>query len=204
MYPRVIFWRAEMRLIALSVLFSLLATTAHAQAFGVVMGAPASRYGGKVVTASPYYFRISVPDPNDEFESYAVLATPETGICKVSAIGRTHSNDEYGTQVKAKFKDLESALAEKYGRPREFDFLKSGALWDGPREWVWSVYKHERTLASYWLTSTGASLPSPVEAIQLDTRSVDPSSGAYVALSYEFSNFDACKKIIARSDSSGL
>jgi hypothetical protein len=183
---------------------SLYCGTAQAQAFGVEMGAPVSRYEGSNVAQSPYYFRIKVPQPNAEFETYAATATPETGICKVSALGKTYHNDDYGTGARTAFDRLASALAAKYGSPQKFDFLRVGALWDKPREWVWSIYKNERTLAAFWTTEMGSALPQDVEGIRLDARSVNAASGAYVTLAYEFSNFPACKKVMDRSDNNGL
>lgn len=179
-------------------------TALKAQAFGVEMGVPVSKYGGKLVTPSPYYFQIAVPDPNPEFESYAALATPQTGICKVSALGRTHYSDSYGLETKGAFDKLVAALSAKYGKSQKFDYLQRGALWSKPNEWNWSIYKKERVVAAYWTLEIGSPLPPTIEGIKLDVRSVNPTDGAYVALAYEFANFDACEKIIDAAENSGL
>lgn len=184
----------------------IVAGPATAQAFGVRMGAPVREYGGKRPAGvdNPYYFSIDVPKPNGEFESYSALATPQTGICKVSAIGKTHENDAYGTEAKSAFSSLRLALRSRYGPSEDFDFIRNDALWDEPREWVWSIYKEERSVASFWTKEAGASLPAELKAIALDVNSVSPTDGAYLSLSYEFTNFDECKAVISRAESRGL
>ena len=181
-------------------------TALDAQAFGVQMGEPVSKYQGRTVASlnDPYYFRITVPQPNNEFESYSAIATPQTGICKVTGLGKTHENDSYGTEVRSSFDNLKVVLDGRYGKSERFDFLKAGALWKEPREWVWSIYKGERTLTAFWTVPNGSRLPANVNAIMLDTKSVNASSGAYVTLGYEFSNFAQCKAVMERSQNSGL
>ena len=168
------------------------------------MGAPAARYSGKLVSGSAFQYEIQVPSPNGEFEFYSAVAAPGTGICKVAGVGRTHRNDDYGVEVRNAFSNLTALLDEKYGKAQQFDFIRTGALWNEPREWVWSVYKHERTLASFWTLERGSPLPLNVEAVALEAKSVNPSSGAYLTLSYEFSNFRKCKEIMDRADDTGL
>ncbi len=194
-----------MRTLALWFLGISLSSVADAQSFGVEMGAPISRYAGQITsTGNPYYFRVKVPQPNREFESYIAVATPETGICKVSAIGRDHANDDYGTDVQQAFSGLKAALARRYGSSKDFDYLKSGAIWDAPREWIWSIYKDERVVASYWDHEERSAMPSGVQAISLKIKSVNPSKGAYVTLNYEFDNFDRCWAIVKQNENQGL
>ena len=178
---------------------------AHGQAFGVKPGAPVSDYSARPApgVADPNFFVITVPQPNSEFETYTAVATPETGICSVSGIGVTHRNDEYGVATKSAFADLRQALTSRYGAGQDFDFLRSGALWDEPREWVWSIYKKERTLASFWTVENGSSLPAGVHAIALEANAAG-SSSPYVSLKYEFTNFSRCKSIRERQENNGL
>ena len=177
-------------------------SVARAQAFGVEPGASVSQYRGKPESA-PGFYMITVPQPNSEFEGYEAIATPQTGICAIQALGVTHRNDNYGTSTKAAFAGLRSALNRKYGRSKDFDFLKSGAVWDGPGEWVWSIYKEERVLDSFWTAENGSSLPAGIDSIWLGTKAVD-SSGPYLKLKYEFANYIKCKAILDQAKSQGL
>ena len=186
------------------VVFVLLACAtakAQGQAFGVAMGDPASKYSA-VSTGTRFQFKIKVPQPNSEFEFYLAIATPETGICKVSGIGKDREN-KYGTEVKSAYDQLTAALTGRYGNAKSFDFLRPGAIWDGPDEFVWSIYKDERVLSAFWTRGDGASLPSNISAIGLSVEAVN-ASAAYISLGYEFANFDRCGAIRKSSDNTGL
>jgi len=181
-------------------------TLVDAQAFGVQMGATASNYHARLAGSKndPTFVEITVPQPNSEFESYLAITTPQTGICKVIGVGRTHKNDDYGIDLRSKYSDLKSTLNERYGKSDDIDFLRSGALWKEPREFVWSLYKHERVLVSYWTPNAGSLLRPPIRALSLEAKSVDPSLGSYLSLSYEFENFPQCQAIMAKAENDSL
>lgn len=179
-----------------------LPTAANSQAFGVRMGAPVSDYGGYLAgTRRGYYYKITPPQPNSEFDFYSAFATPETGICKVSGIGKDYTNDAYGSKTKAAFANIKAALVSKYGSSTDYDFLHAGAIWKAANEWNWSIYKNERSLSSYWLDAS--SLPAGVATLGLNANAVQ-SSAAYIVLNYEFTNFQKCLDIMKQSDSRGL
>lgn len=190
--------------IALVAVALAMPTAANSQAFGVQMGMPVSSYGGRPSqSGQDQVYRITVPQPNSEFEFYTAWATPQTGICKVTGFGKDHTNDAYGSRTKATFAKLRSALRERYGRSLDYDFIKSGAVWDGAHEWNWSMYKKERFLSSFWDAEERSSLPANVNSILLDARAVK-SSEAYVVVTYEFANINQCVAIINQRDASGL
>ena len=174
---------------------------ANAQAFGVNMGDTVSKHGGVSIGDSLY--RIKVPQPNSEFESYLALATPSTGICKVIGIGRDYKNDSYGTQIRSSYASLQQALNSKYGANKTFDFIRSGALWDKQNEFVWSIFKNERTMATFWTRNEGSTLPATMTGVSLQIKSTSASS-IYIGLTYEFANSDECRGLIKNSQNSGL
>lgn len=181
------------------------ASVAHAQAFGVRGGGSITQYSGRLIdrSTSPYVFEITVPTPNGEFESYMATATPETGVCKVSGLGRTHRNDSYGTNTKRAYQALKTALRARYGASKDFDFIVSNALWKDSNEWVWSIYKEERYLASFWDIENGSTLPTGVTSVTLEVKAIS-STSPYITLRYEFDNIDRCLKIVSDKESQGL
>jgi len=190
------------RLLTLALL-CVASTKLDAQAFGVNMGDPVSKYGGKLTQHGKHQYRITVPLPNKEFESYLAYATPETGICKVSGIGRNYENDDYGTDVRVAYGNLRAALTAKYGNAKSFDFIVSGALWDEPREFVWSILKDERSISSYWDRDEGSNIPPNIAIIGLRVKAVS-SRATYISLGYEFTNMDRCEAIARSSENRGL
>lgn len=178
--------------------FLLIAPSVSAQAFGIQQGTPISRLN-IVDTISPYYFIVTVPQPNNEFESYSVVATKGAGVCKVTGIGKTLEADRFGSQARQTFGNLKSALTSRYGEPdHQFDFIRRGALWDGDHEWSAAINKNERTYAAFWTEPASGldGIEMTVEAISLfDT---------YVVIRYQFSNFAACKAEIDSQNNRGL
>ncbi|WP_155914538.1 hypothetical protein [Asticcacaulis sp. AC460] len=182
----------------------LAATAAFAGPFGIKMGAQVKDL--KVVEkhdmSAPWEaYSISVPQPNSEFESYMIVLTPQTGVCKVLAIGKTYEDDRYGTSVRSAYDKLKSALSQKYGQPKDYDFLSSGALWKDSEDFAASLDKNERTLASFWSVPLDAS--NEIADIQLSAEGASLSD-TYISLSYELRNFDQCVKLKDSTDNNGL
>ena len=175
---------------------------ASAQAFGVQQGEQVSKYGGKP-TDQPNIYEIKAPQPNNEFESYLVTATPITGICKITGIGKSHASDDYGNEIKSIFLSFKTVLSNKYGNSKNFDFLKSGSIWTEPREYGWSLYKKERTLTSFWDDTEGSVNLNRIKGIMLNANAISPSV-TYLTLTYEFRNIDKCNQISASDNNAGL
>jgi hypothetical protein len=98
---------------------------------------------------------------------------------------------------------LKQALTQRYGTPsRDFDFLRAGAIWKGPNEWMWSLFKKERVLSVYW-GSENTPVKKPVQYIALKATGSSPETAMIVA-SYEFENMKACSDDIENLDASNL
>lgn len=178
-----------------------ISSIAMARSFGVAPGKPVRTYAGKPSSVDGVY-KIIVPQPNSEFESYSAVATPETGICKVWGIGKDHDNDRYGANVREAYDRLKAILNEKYGASQEYSYIKSGALWDKPEDWVMSVKENERTMVSYWIMPDKHAVEG-IKSISLEVKAFS-SSSAYLDLTYEFENFPLCKKRFNSTEASGL
>lgn len=178
---------------------------AVAQAFGVGMGDPVGKYSPKAASdrSNPNFVSITVPEPNPEFVSYVALTDESGVICRVTGVGRDHDNDDYGTETKKIFINMKTALEERYGRNKFFDFIRYGALWNEPREWIWSIYKKERSLSAFWDADEKSNLPPSISSIVLSTKAVS-ANAAYITLSYEFSNISRCLSARNAAASRGL
>lgn len=174
--------------------------SSNAQAFGVRMGDSVANYAGTPGSGKGQY-KIKVPQPNSEFESYLALTTPETGICAVTGLGRDHK-DAYGSEIRASYNKLKSVLTERYGDVEEYDFLKFKSIWNKPNEFNWGIYKQERTLAAFWKGGTSPQNEN-IESVGMIVKSVNPDS-AYISLRYEFRNIDRCMETKNKTDNAGL
>jgi hypothetical protein len=177
-------------------------TAASAGPFGIEQGQPLSSL--KVLKhVRGNYYTVTVPSPHSNFEAYTVLVTPEDGVCKIAAIGKTLEGDAEGYEARRVYDNLKAGLQAKYGKSKDFDFLHSGSIWNKPNEWAMSLKQKERSLSSFWDQESGSTLPPDINSIMLDANAVS-STGTYVNVSYEFSNFSRCKNRIDKANNSVL
>ncbi len=172
------------------------ASSAEGGPFGLTMGLSERSVRSLVrldtVSGQRGVFRAStLPRPFAGFEWYTLVISPREGLCKVSGVGRDVSTSVFGTEAKSAFERIEELVTEKYGTPRKFDFLRSGSIWDEPRDWMMGLLRQERVLAAYWSADVGSSLPSHIASIGLEMQALSTDK-AYARLGFEFSNFAAC------------
>ncbi len=101
---------------------------------------------------------------------------------KIHAVGKDVTTNGYGEEIKSAFKTICDALTTKYGPPKNGDFLKSGSIWNEPRDWTMGLLKKERELFAVWDWSNGSG------GITLDSKAMSTEKG-YVTLSYEFTGW---------------
>jgi hypothetical protein len=147
------------------------------------------------------YSTPAVPKPHPDFDDYRLIVTPTHGLCKISAWSKSLTTSVYGTELVSKFSSIEDALTAKYGSPRRYDFLRSGSIWDEPRDWMMALVKKERTLVSYW-SGEGRNWPDNIQSISVEAVAVG-TEHAIIKLDYDFKNSSECIEWInSRKDSS--
>lgn len=149
------------------------------------------------------YQASSSPAPSSSFDDYVYVVSETTGLCKISAWTPVTETNYFGEQIISTFNDLESALTEKYGKPKTFKFVQNGSLWNESRYFMMGLSKEERTHASAWNTKRNSELPEDIEAIVLNATAFSASKGA-VKLTYEFNNSSACVKEAKQKKHSNL
>ncbi len=175
-------------------------SAANAQAFGLQMGQKLEELNVKSDQGGQNY-QIIPPLPHPDFENYMAVVTQKAGLCRVLGIGKTFSNDSYGSYAKSTFNSLENFLNSKYGPSKRFHFLKTKSIWNEDREWVMSILKNERVLSSYWGFER-PKLPNDLR-INLSVRALS-SSESYLNIFYEFANIDACTEELKTTSNRGL
>lgn len=138
------------------------------------------------------YMTSQVPNRNQAFETYLLVATPRHGLCKLTGVGKTIQTNSYGHQLVFEFERLEKVLEAKYGPGEKIDALLPGSIWNEPNDWTMALAKEERMLSHIWRSSPGHPLPDNIGVIGLEAVGLSQSKG-YVKLGYEFTNFNACK-----------
>jgi hypothetical protein len=69
----------------------------------------------------------TAPKPHPDFNRYILLISPDKGLLKVGAYGRTIETGDSGFQLQTAFKDTVDAITQKYGSPRKVFDTCSGS-----------------------------------------------------------------------------
>lgn len=169
-----------------------------AQAFGIEMGSKASELA-IVEDIGDFHYVVEPPRPVSGFESYVVIATPETGACLVRGIGEDFLRDGYGMDVRDKFDELRSLLDENYGQGELLSGLRQGALWDEADEWVMAIRQNERYHQAEWDVNDEDGIDDIILGVEATS-----SDSSWLALQYRFSNMDDCDAEAKAEDAGGL
>lgn len=148
------------------------------------------------------YSTSSLPKGHSKFEEYRLQITPKHGLCKVIAWSKSIPTSVYGDGLIDKFEKLESAISQKYGQGKKFDYLRSGSIWNEPRDWMIGLRKEERTLKTYWIDNR-LKLPENIHVIALEAHAIDKETGL-IELAYEFKNNSECIEWIRSQENSSL
>lgn len=148
------------------------------------------------------YASTTTPNPNDNFDSYALVITPEHGLCKIMAKGREFQSSSFGDEVISRIGSLSAALEKKYGAPKKFDYVKVGSMWDERKYWMMGLLKGDRTLAHFW-GADGESLADNIRGISLTAKATSINS-ASITLSYDFNNAKECLAKLKEEENSSL
>jgi hypothetical protein len=174
----------------------------HAQAFGVVPGAPVSKYA-PTPTKDKHYYNIQVPNPNDEFVNYVAYATQADGICKVIATGKGRQGDSSGANIRKSFRSFKESLFEKYGKSFDFDYIKSTSIWKADKDFAQALSDHDRRLVSIWQTITGSAMQGWVRMVVLEANASN-STTTNLKITYDFDNIDNCSQSVTKENAKGL
>jgi hypothetical protein len=143
------------------------------------------------------------PDKKSSLLSlYAVRIAPSTGVFEIRAIGNTIYTSSYGDEIRDEYAKVKNMITKNYGDPTsEYDYLKSGSIWDETRDWMKGIQKNERVYKSYWIKDKGASLPDNMDSISLTIRTfTDDENKAYIVLTYQSSSWDKGNSELSESE----
>lgn len=150
------------------------------------------------------YKSISVPLPNSSFEMYTFVITEKHGLCKITAVGKNIQTNSFGNQVISEFQAIETALIKKYGKNKNFNYLKSGSIWKDSNDWMMGLLKEERELVSFWdEEESGHKLVDGINAIQLKAHALNSGTG-FLKLVYESTAYTDCAESIRSVSNSSL
>ncbi len=170
--------------------------------FGLTMGQPeASLDLDTSEQGAPGEARLlrSVPRPMGEFETYAALAYPNTGLCEIRAVSRVFESDSYGHNVKSAMDSLAALLDSRYGRHR-----KSDSCSDRNCEFFQQNLRSGSQVYSYrWSSDTGGTLANGLGEVVLVAMPGE-FNGTFFRLDYRSANRQACEAARTRARAAAL
>jgi len=95
------------------------------------------------------------------------------GIVAITATSEAFENDAFGTSTTTFFYSILEQLQSKYGRSHVSDSLLEGSIWNEPREWMASLKRKERTLATLWSLRTPVPMPFDLASVYLGCSADD-------------------------------
>ncbi|WP_418126374.1 hypothetical protein ABL849_32145 (plasmid) [Variovorax sp. 375MFSha3.1] len=180
------------------------AVAAAAGPFGLNAGDTVETVG-KVAQLKPteqqgVYTVSRLPNGHPDLDSYRLIFGPATGLCRIAAWTPAAQSSAYGDEIRRDFRSWQEALTAKYGAPEKFDYLRSGSIWNEPKDWTMSLAKKERKLVAFWTPTP------PVDQVsRIAVEAIATSSGRYsINLEYEFDNFDACSASLKSKKNANL
>lgn len=161
--------------------------------FGLVLSTPFDKLNIDDANERPesgVHMLKSVPSPSSDFESVAVVAFPETGICEIRSLGPDISNDALGGTIRSKIDELGEALEAKYGHAKKSDDCAGGEVFCDSSNWTYALGSGMRMYAYEWPNPDGS---SKIRNIALYAAGKDIGT-SYVRLDYEVNDAAACSK----------
>jgi hypothetical protein len=195
-----------MRSLGIAILLGIFVFPALGQAapFGLTQGMTLKELGGKPESLGDRKYRFeSVPKPHSAFEFYVLQIGQKSGLCFVKAVGKNVKTSVYGSELRFAFQAMQDRLSSVYGSPdNEFDDLSKGSIWDEPKDWMMSLLKKERFVASGWEMKKRAE-NADLQLVLLGASALSTEEG-YISVEYYLSNHDECEKEIANSENDAL
>lgn len=151
----------------------------------------------------------SPPRPHDSFETYMLITSASTGLCKITAVGKAIKTSQFGDELRSAHNNLKAALTERYGQPiSDHNFLKHGSMWNESKYWMMGLLKKDRIVATFWERKNdknpkGVELPNDIDSIIVESSAEGTDTG-HITLRYAFTNEDACVDAIKKEKNKAL
>ena len=157
--------------------------------FGLNMGDNPARFGKDLTPQEVpgLYYLAKPPVPHQSFEKFALFFSTKSGLARIRAVSPNIKTTIYGEQLVAEFRLIVAALAKKYGKAVIHQGLKSGTIYDSPRDYMTALTKRDRLLSAEW-TVENLTTSDGVGAIEVETYGLNAEMG-FIMITYDFANF---------------
>lgn len=125
------------------------------------------------------------------FKQYAAFIDSERGLYCIKAVSEEISTNDYGTEIKNAFAEIESRIAKTYGKSRKIDELSDDYYAKSEQYWVSQLSKGARTYAAIWESTSKSQLKDDLDSVVIYANAkLFPQTG-WIILEYDFNNMQA-------------
>ena len=130
----------------------------------------------------PDAYVVNEPKKPKDAATVSFVVTPKNGLLRIHFVWVIQTN-VYGNGIRDKFNKLHDILTKKYGKGKNYDFLRSDSIWNRPKDWMMGLLKGERALA--WVSYITDSNSQNLELVFLQAKALSREEAA-LSLTYDF------------------
>lgn len=149
--------------------------------------------GSKPIHVENDCYQISPAKTHPLFKQYAVFVDSVHGLYCIKAVSDKISTNDYGTEIKNAFAELEGRISKTYGNPRMIDEIASDSLWKEDKYWVSALSYGARTYACIWESSAKNKLKDDLIDVSIYASAQRFPQIGWIILEYDFNNMQAVK-----------
>jgi hypothetical protein len=172
--------------------------------FGIAFGTDISRLGGVAPLDRPGRYLVTTPPrPHPDFDSVAVTAFPETGVCAIRGIGHPITGDATGASIRALIDSTARTLEGKYGAGTRIDECDAGEIQCESQFWMMTLQDGARTYGYRWVTPSAAMRRERIADIVI-TASADSMTTSSALIEFRSLNRRDCEAAQSRVSASAF
>ena len=166
--------------------------------FGLSMGMTLDEITEACVGSKPVHiendcYQIYPAKTHPLFKQYAVFVDSKHGLYCIKAVSEEISTNDYGTEIKNAFTEIEGRISKTYGKCRLIDELSSDYFATSEQYWVSQLADGARTYAAIWESSTRNKLNDDLDCVCIYTNAKRFPKTGWIILEYDFNNMQAVK-----------
>lgn len=176
----------------------LLPLSIFAAPFGLKMGMTLDEITEACNGLKPIYvendcYQIYPAKTHPLFKQYAVFVDSEHGLYCIKAVSNEISTNDYGTEIKNAFAEIEGRISKTYGKPKIIDELSSDYFAKSEQYWVSQLADGARTYAAIWKSSPKNKLNDDLDCVYIYTNAQRFPRSGWIILEYDFNNMQSVK-----------
>ena len=187
-----------MKKLFLLLIFAIMPICMFASPFGLKMGMTLDEITEVCNGVKPKYvendgYYIYPAKKHPLFKQYIAFVDKEKGLYCIRAITDEIQTNNYGTEIKNAFSEIEERISKTYGRSKLIDELDSNTIWKDDNYWVQALKDGARKYGAIWESTSKNKLNDDLDMVLIYANAQTFPQVGWIILEYDFSNMQAVK-----------